>query len=302
MNDDDFDEDENEDVENLTLCDEEFDLVDKLSAGSLGLQVRAVRFPTALLIWWRGLVLLGPWLTLAPSWCVFFCQNLAGKRIVPILMDLTLYQHPQLSTAAFEVLCRSYSQRKVGRGPSPPGMVVGTPWGAFLTPCSPPVCGVVDTTLFFLPSRSPVQCFFDSISRMQLLVDSSSVETYKVLQDEVAQLRVLAENGEIWMQLAKFKDSQDLKTTQQLLNHITALCYRSLFSPPLQCPHPFSRLHSPRSRHALARMEVLPTPQEGCSSALVVPRFFVCGMCVVQRWEAPAVQRRLDPAAVRPVA
>lgn len=61
---------------------------------------------------------------------------------------------------------------------------------------------------------------------MQLLVDSSSVETYKVLQDEVAQLRVLAENGEIWMQLAKVKDSQDMKTTQTLLNHITALCYR----------------------------------------------------------------------------
>ncbi len=153
MNDDDFDEDEKEDVENLTLCDEEFDLVDKLSAGSLGLQVRAVRFPTALLIWWRGLVLLGPWLTLAPSWCAFFCQNLAGKRIVPILMDLTPYQHPQLSTAAFEVLCRSYSQRKVGRDPSPPGMVVGTPWGLFL-PHAPHLCVVSLTprSFSFLPA------------------------------------------------------------------------------------------------------------------------------------------------------
>jgi hypothetical protein len=38
-NDDDFDEGENEDVENLTLNDEEFDLVNTLSANSLGLQV-----------------------------------------------------------------------------------------------------------------------------------------------------------------------------------------------------------------------------------------------------------------------
>ncbi len=144
-NEDDFEAADNEVVENLTLTDDEAALVDQLSANSLGLQV------------------------------------LAGKRIVPILMDLTLYQLPELSTAAFEVLCRTFSQRK---------------------------------------------CFFDSISRMQLLVDSSSVETYKVLQDEVAQLRVLAENGEIWMQLAKLSDALDMRTTQELLNHIISLCYR----------------------------------------------------------------------------
>jgi hypothetical protein len=38
-NDDDFDEGDGGDVENLTLTDDEFAMVNKLSAGSLGLQV-----------------------------------------------------------------------------------------------------------------------------------------------------------------------------------------------------------------------------------------------------------------------
>jgi hypothetical protein len=76
---------------------------------------------------------------------------------------------------------------------------------------------------------------------MQLLVDAASVDTYKVLQDEVAQLRVLAENGEIWMQRAKSSDLQDMEHTEAILRHITSLCYRFGLqcccdpSSPLQC-------------------------------------------------------------------
>ncbi len=123
-----------------------------------------------------------------------------------------------------------------------------------------------DVTLLWLwvVFRFPrVQCFFDSISRMQLLVDSSSVETYKVLQDEVAQLRVLAENGEIWMQLAKYKDSQDLKTTQELLNHITSLCYRCV---------------GPRPFHASLLFDVLFTRSAVLRGNLVI-RMCACSLC-----------------------
>ena len=65
---------------------------------------------------------------------------------------------------------------------------------------------------------------------MQLLVDAGSVETYKILQEEVAQLRVLAENGEIWMQLAKYSDAEDMKETENILRHITSLCYRFVYT------------------------------------------------------------------------
>ncbi len=100
---------------------------------------------------------------------------------MPILMDLTLYQHHKLSAFAFDVLCQIFSQRK---------------------------------------------CFLQSLQRMQLLVDATSVETYKVLQEEVGQLRVLAENAEIWMQLSRQSDSNDMRTTERILRHITSLCFR----------------------------------------------------------------------------